>query len=159
MEKTVRLKLEKVFFTLFIVCVFIVALQATRHWPLRASILVLVLGAVGLLLALVQLVADFKGIFREPSKKAGFSYETPLLETSNSRWGDMEIWAWLLGLYAAIWLIGFLIAIPLFVFTYTKFYGARWITAVILSAVAGGFMYGLFERLLHAPWPASLLFG
>ena len=158
MEKTVRQKLEKVFFTGVIVCVFIVALQATRHWPLRASILVLVLGSLGLLLSLVQLAGDLKAIFREPPKLEGFSYETPVLESSDSRWGDMEIWAWLIGLYLFIWLIGFMIAVPLFVFAYTKFYGARWITSITLSAVAGGFIYGLFEHLLHVPWPESVFF-
>ncbi len=157
MEKESKLKLEQILFTLFIVCVFIVALRASLDWPLRASILVLLLGGVGLILALSQLGMDFWGIFHEPAKAEGMSFEVPLLETS-SRWGNLEIWAWLIGLYAAIWLVSFPIGVPLWVFAYSKFYGSHWITSLSLTTVAWAFIYGLFDRALHVPWPDSLLF-
>ncbi len=71
------------------------------------------------------------------------SYDVPAIQSQN-RWGNVEIWAWLLGFYGAILLIGFPIAVPLFVIAYNKFYGARWVTAVSLSLFFWGFIYGLF---------------
>jgi len=157
MEKESKLKLEQILFTLFIVCVFIVALRSSLDWPLRASILVLLLGGIGLILALSQLGMDFWGISHQPVKAEGMSFEVPLLETG-SRWGNLEIWTWLIGLYAAIWLVGFPIAVPLWVFAYSKFYGSHWITSLSLTTVAWVFIYGIFDRALHVPWPDSLLF-
>jgi len=100
---------------------------------------------------------DFWGIFHEPAKAEGMSFEVPLLE-AGSRWGNLEIWTWLIGLYAAIWLVSFPIAVPLWVFAYSKFYGSHWITSLSLTTVAWAFIYGIFERALHVPWPDALLF-
>ncbi len=157
MEKESKLKLEQILFTLFIVCILIVALKSSLDWPIRASILVLLLGGIGLALALAQLGMDFWAISHEPAKAKGMSFEVPLLE-AGSRWGNLEIWAWLIGLYAAIWIVGFPIAVPLWVFAYSKYYGSYWITSLSLTAVAWAFIYGIFERSLHVPWPDSLLF-
>ena len=158
MEKASKLKLEQILFTLFLVCIFIVALRSSLDWPLRASILVLLLGGIGLLLALAQLGMDCWTIFHEPAKAEGMSFEVPMPETADTRWGALEIWTWLIGLYAAIWLVGFTIGVPLWVFVYSKFYGSHWITSLTLTAVAWAFIYGIFERALHVPWPDALLF-
>lgn len=158
MEKESKLKFERILFSLFIACVLGFAVRSSLDWPIRASILVLVLGGIGFALALLQLGMDFRAIFHEPAKAQGMSFEAPLPEVGETRWGDLEIWAWLIGLYAAIWLVGFPIAVPLWVFIYSKLYGSRWITSLCLTAVAWAFIYGLFERALHVPWPESVLF-
>ena len=158
MGKEAKEKIETILFTLFVVCLFIVALKMSLGWPTRAAIIVLVLGSVGLVLALYQLSTDFKSIFHEPAKAEGMAFEAPLPETGDSRWGNLEIWAWLISLFMGIFLIGFSISVPLFVFAYTKFYGSNWITAICLTGVSWGFIYGIFEALLHVRWPEPLLF-
>jgi hypothetical protein len=158
MEIESKLKLEKIFFSLFLVCIFIVALRSSLDWPLRASILVLLLGGIGLILALAQLGMDFWAISHEPAEAKGMAFDAPLPEAADTRWGALEIWTWLIGLYAAIWLVGCPIAVPLWVFAYSKFYGSYWITSICLTAVAWAFIYGIFERALHVPWPDALLF-
>ncbi len=86
------------------------------------------------------------------------SFDVPMPESGGSRWGDLEIWSWLIALYLTIWLVGFPIAVPLWVFAYSKFYGSGWITSISLTVVAWAFIYGVFERALHVPWPDALLF-
>jgi hypothetical protein len=49
------------------------------------------------------------------------------------------------------------IALPLFVFLYTKLYGGSWTVALLLTAGTWGFLYGVFEQLLHVPWPKPWL--
>ncbi len=158
MEQESKFKLEGVLFTLFIACILIFALQSSLDWPLRASILILLLGGIGLVLALFQLGMDLRAIFHQPAKAEGLSFDAPMPEASDTRWGALEIWTWLIGLYAAIWLVGFPIAVPLWVFAYSKFYGSHWITSICLTIVAWAFIYGVFERALHVPWPNSVLF-
>lgn len=150
-----RLRLEKRLFSLFIFLVLVAAVWEAYPWPLRASIVVLLLGSIGVVLALLQLVLDLKPS-QSPKASQGISYDTPKLE-STGRWSNLEIWSWILGFYTAIHLIGFLSAVPLFVFFYSKIYGARWPVSLALSLLCWGFVYAIFEQLMHVPWPKAIL--
>ncbi len=148
------IKIEKLLFTLFIAALLAGALQIARDWSIRASIIILVLGGIGLALAVAQLVSDFKNL-RSRKSAAALTMEAPALEVS-SRWGNFEIWAWILGFYGFIHIVGFPLAVPLFVFSYTKVYGGGWILSAALAVMSWGFVFLLFDTLLHVPWPESL---
>jgi hypothetical protein len=67
--------------------------------------------------------------------------------------------AWLLAFFAGIWLLGFPVAVPIFVFAYLKFQGREsWVTSIGLAAGAWAGFYGLFVRLLHLPFLNGVLF-
>jgi hypothetical protein len=149
---------EKRLFSLFIFLVLTGAVLAAWPWTLRASLIVLVLGGVGVVLALLQVVSEFKPAGESPQANSGMSFETPRLQ-SDDRWGNLEIWGWMLGFFVAIHLIGFLTTIPLFVLVYSKIYGAGWLTSLALSLLCWGFVYAVFEELMHVPWPRALLFS
>ena len=36
-------------------------------------------------------------------------------------------------------------------------YGAGWAHGLMLSTIAWGFVYGVFEKILHVPWPTPLI--
>jgi hypothetical protein len=148
--------IENILFTSFIGLVVVVALFVSLDWPVRASIVILLLGSIGIVLTAIQLVFDLKGVRGNSLKAARPTFEVEALE-HQGRWGSLEIWAWLWGLFLAIHLIGMPIALPLFVFLYTKLYGGSWTAALILAAGTWGFLYGLFEQLLHVPWPKPWL--
>lgn len=153
-----RLHYEGILFTLAVGLVLLWALRVAHGWDeLRASIIIFVLGGVGVCLAAVQLVMDLRrGHGGEPA--GGVHMDAPLLR-SGSRWGNIEIWAWILGFYAAIRIIGFPATVPLFVFVYAKTYGGGWLLSCLLAALAWGFVYGVFEHVLHVPWPEPFLAG
>lgn len=148
-----RIKIEGFLFTLFIGAVMAAALWVARPWPLRASIGILVLASLGVLLAVWQLVLELRS--REGAQERS-QLEAPIA-TAENEWGNVEIWSWIVGFFLLIVSIGFILAVPLFVFAYSKFYGARWPLAMGLSAVAWGFVYGVFEKILHVAWPTPLL--
>ena len=151
---------EQIFFTGFIGLVMLAALFVSKDWPIRASIIILLLGGVGVILVGIQLAMDIKAARAADAQIARPTFEVRAIE-HEGRWGSLEIWGWLWGLFFAIHLIGFPIALPLFVFLYVKLYGGSWLTAVLLTALTSGFLYGIYERLLSVPWPkpwlASLL--
>jgi hypothetical protein len=147
---------ESILFTSFVGLVILSALFIAKDWPVRASIVILLLGTIGIVLALIQLTFDFKTARGEGPKPKRPTYEVVALE-HQGRWGSLEIWAWLWGLFFAIHLIGFLTALPLFVFLYVKLYGGRWLTAGILAVVTWGFLFGVFDQVLHVPWPEPWL--
>jgi hypothetical protein len=62
--------------------------------------------------------------------------------------------AWIVGLFAAIVLLGFRVAVPLFVFLYLKLQGKEgWLFSALFTAAVWFFFYGLFDWLLHLPFP------
>ena len=150
-----RMKIEGLLFTLFIGAVMASALWFARDWPIRASIGVLALGGIGVVLALWQFILDAK---RSDANQERSQFEMPTMAVE-SKWGNVEIWSWIVGFYLLIVSVGFPIAVPLFVLSYSKFYGASWRLGITLSAIAWGFVYGVFEKILHVPWPEPLLWS
>jgi hypothetical protein len=115
--------IENILFTSFIGLVIIVALFISLDWPVRASIVILLLGSIGIVLTATQLVFDFKVLRGDRQRAEKPTFEVAALE-HQGRWGSLEIWAWLWGLFFAIHLIGMPIALPLFVFLYQTLAGA-----------------------------------
>jgi hypothetical protein len=148
--------IERLVFTSFIGLVILVALLVAKDWPIRASILILLLGGIGIILAMIQLVLDVKNLRTDDQTEERPTFETIAVE-HQGRWGTLEIWAWLLGLFLAIQLIGFPVALPLFVFLYVKLYGGSWPTAVLLAAGTWGFLVGVFDEVLNVHWPEPWL--
>ena len=148
--------IEEMVLTLFFGLLLAFALIGAWQWPVRASIIVLLLGSVGLILALAQLVADFKALGLKGASVAAPRFDLAPIE-AEGRWGSLEIWAWLIGLFVAIHVIGFPVALPLFVFLYCKIYGGGWLLSFTLSVLTLGFLYGVFEQVLHVPWPEPLV--
>jgi len=147
---------EQIIFTLFIGMVMLATLFVAKDWPIRASIIILLLGGIGVILTLVQLAADYKALRSATSTVVRPTFEVQAIEHTG-RWGSLEIWLWLWGLFLAIHLIGFSTALPLFVCLYVKVYGGSWWTTVILTALTWGFLHGIYDNLLHVPWPKPWL--
>jgi hypothetical protein len=148
--------IERILFTSFVGVLMVAALLVAKDWPIRASIIIFLLGGVGVILALIQLRNDFRALRAKETKVARPTLEVQAIE-HQGRWGSLEIWAWLWGLFFAIHLVGMPIALPLFVFLYVKLYGGGWATSLLLTASAWGFLYGVFEQILHVPWPKPWL--
>jgi hypothetical protein len=152
---------EQIFFTAFMGFIILGALFVATDWPVRASIIILLLGGVGVILVAVQLVLDLQALRSEHAEVARPAFEVQAIE-HQGRWGSLEIWAWLWGLFFAIHLIGFPVALPVFVFLYVKFYGGGWLTSLLLTAVTWLFLYIIYDHLLSVPWPKpwiALLWG
>jgi hypothetical protein len=63
---------------------------------------------------------------------------------------------WMLGLLGAIVLVSFPIAVALFVLLYLKLQGREgWGLSLVMTLAVWGVFYGLFDRLLHLPFPAG----
>jgi hypothetical protein len=143
---------EQIFFTAFIGLVILGALLVALDWSIRASIIILLLGGIGVILVGVQLAMDIKALRAQVAQITRPTFEVQAIE-HQGRWGSLEIWAWLWGLFFAIHLIGFPVALPLFVFLYVKLYGGGWLTSTLLTGVTWGFLYGIYDYLLSVPWP------
>jgi hypothetical protein len=85
---------------------------------------------------------------------------TDTVEPALARKRTMAIILWTLGFLVIILLVGFPLAVPIFVFAYLKIAGREpWTLTIALTAISWIFMEGLFNRLLHLPFPEGWIFG
>jgi len=145
------------FCALVFFCVFVYLAQ---EWRLQARLYPYAIGIPMLILAIVQVILDLKGVQAKQSSDATpmdyqFSKET---DPALAKKRVITMFAWLLGFFFAIWLLGFPLAIALMVFSYLKFQGREsWVLSIALTVIAWLVFWGLFVKLLTLPFPEGLL--
>ena len=124
---------------------------AASAWPWKAALFPLVIGVPLFAMALAEALWVLFGSTPAPTEGVELAAEAP---------GRAVLvgGAWMLAFFAAILLLGFPIAVPLFVFLYLKLQGGEgWLMSVVITAAVWGVFYGLFDALLHLPFPSGLL--
>jgi TctA family transporter len=158
----VRSPVYRPIFALFFVGLFIYMLRETffeiRPMEERAALFPMVIGIPCLALALVAFGQELLHTFRRSTDATDPPEAPSSLEPAIIRGRALSIVAWTLGFFLAIWLLGFVIAVPVASFLYFQFAGReKWSVSVPLSLVAGAIFYGLFDYLLHLPFPEGTL--
>jgi hypothetical protein len=67
--------------------------------------------------------------------------------------------AWIVGFFLCIYLLGFIIAIPIFIAAYLKCQRRGWITSISFAVIITFALYGVFELVLQAGLYRGLLWG
>jgi TctA family transporter len=142
-------------FTLVVVAFFAWTLWEAREWWFRARLFPWAIGFAGLALAILQLMSDGAALVK--SRRAGGEQKTDE-KSAVVRQRTLSMTAWILGFFAAIWLLGFPLAVPLTIFLYLKNARERWPISIILAFFGWVSFYGLFDHVLHVPFPEGQLF-
>jgi hypothetical protein len=136
------------------------AVIAAWFWPWKAALFPLVIGIPLFLLSALEAAWVLAGRTETPEARGAvqdFKLADHLPEREIVRRSAVA-GAWIVGFFVGILLLGFSIAVPLFVFLYLKLEGKEsWLLSLVFAAVAWGFFYGLFDRLLHLPFPQGWL--
>jgi len=143
-------------FNLGLVILFAVALWMSRRFDVRAGLFPWTITAAGLTLAIVHAASALTsrrrpGVPRETLAGGPSSGDTPRRTSA--------ICGWILGMYAAIWLLGFSLATLLTTVLYLRAARERWPITICLSLAGFAFVYGLFEKGLGVPFPTGQLYG
>jgi hypothetical protein len=126
---------------------------AAWSWPTKTALFPLAIGIPVFCLAALELVWSFTGR-SEPKAQIKDVQVSHDMKRAGVAGG------WILGFFAAIVLLGFPVAVPLFVFLHLKLDGGEsWLTSVVFAGAVWLFFYGLFDRLLHLPFAAGWLIG
>ena len=143
--------------SLFFVIVAAWAAYEAKGWDFSARLFPLIASLPLLVLSLIQLGIDALGSDAKTAKAMDFEF-TKGIEPRLARLRTLNMFAWLFGFALAIWLVGFHVAIPLTVFLYLKFQGReRWNLSLAVTALIYIFFWGVFDRLLHLPFPEPVL--
>jgi len=143
-------------FSLFVVALFAWALWQAWGWDFRPGLFPWVVGFMGLPLAALQLNLDIAGAVKTIGHGLVKARDQ---DAAHLRRETIKISAWILGYFAAIWLLGFSVAIAVMTLLYLKLAKERWLIALVLTFFAWVSFYGLFVYFLHVPFPEGLLFA
>lgn len=148
-------------FSFVFVIFFIVFIYEAQEWRMQARLYPLAIGIPMLVLAIIQLILDLKGVERKQSDDAApvdFQF-AQAIDPVLARKRTFNIFGWFFGFFIGIWLLGFTITIPLMVFGYLKIQsGEKWWLSLTFTAIAWFFFWSLFVRLLNLPFPDGLIF-
>lgn len=170
--------------TLLMLAIFTGMVGIATTYPAAAGFMPLTIGIPAIGLCLIQLAIDFHrgrtatsdGAHRPPeeaqdhiTRMAGHRPHLDLpsenaLFTETAREGretirrELVVWGYFLGLIASILLVGFRIAVPIFLVAFLRYQaGASWRSALIYGGGGALTMYLLFEKLLRVSLHAGFL--
>ncbi len=137
-------------FDLGLVIVFAAALWLSRRFDVRAGLFPWTITTTALALAILNAAGNLM---------------RPRLDAAIGDGDDAAAWrrvaaicGWILGMYLAIWLLGFSLATLVTTLLYLSTARERWPLAIGLSLAGFAFVYGLFEKGLGVPFPPGALF-
>ena len=153
---------RQVFVSSLVAMFFAVVIIFAKDWPIEARMFPWVIGIPMLILGLVQIALDLRGVGKtvgvsDPEDDSTPSSATMAPELLRSR--TLNIFCWIYGLLGLIWLVGFQVAVPVVVFCYLKIQSREgWIVSLGLTTVAWAFLWGIFDHFLHLPFPQGMVF-
>jgi hypothetical protein len=144
-------------FALVLLAVFGYAFATALGYPEDARLLPLAVALPGLALAAIQVILSLRPL-------AGAAVERPVGDRETLTPGERtrrttEIAAWILGIFLAIYLVGFLIAVPLAAVAYLRVMAREgWVASLVVAVLCWALVFGIFDRVLHVPLPTGQLF-
>ena len=133
------------------------AVYAASGWPWKAALFPMVIGIPVFCMAAAEVAWVLLGK-NTAARAMDFQISSDLPEGLVIR-RTLLVAAWMLGFFAVIVLVGFPVAVPLFVFLYLRLQGREgWLFSAIFSAIVWALFYAIFKWLLNLPFPAGWLF-
>ncbi len=162
-KASLQLKIRPgVIFTLVIAVVLFALVVTARDWPLTARLFPWAIGIPALGFCLIQIVMELLRAerFVSAGEMNGFM-DLPVdrdIPASMVTRRAAIIFGWLVALFAAIKLVGFLISVPTFVWLYLTIHAKeRWWFSLVYTTGTVVFVLSVFHYLLAIPWPRGAL--
>ena len=136
----------KAWMTLAIMILAVGIVISAQSWPFDAALFPMLIGIPLFILSTLQFILIIVKKEPKPDNSDDSKREHQLLERRRT----LRIFLWIMGFFLMVLLIGFPIAVPLFVFCYMKFQGKeKWSSSIIFTLVAWGAFYGLFTKVCN----------
>ena len=145
-------------FALVLMAVFAYATITALNYPEGAKLFPLAIAIPSLVLAVVLAFISLRSRGTTVAPQPPDPDEDPTLTPEERTRRTAAIALWILGIFAAVYLLGFLVAIPISAAAYLRFAAREsWVTSGAVAAVCWALVFGVFDRLLHLPLPAGEL--
>lgn len=147
-------------FSLCALIFFCVFVYQAQEWRMQARLYPWAIGIPMIILAIIQVIFDLKGIESKADDSAApVDFQmSKNIDPQVAFKRTVNIFAWFFAFFLGCWLVGFNITIPVIVFSYMYFHGKEklWLAAT-LTIIAFIFYYSLFVRLLNLPFPDGVI--
>lgn len=159
-----RLPVADLILTAALLVIFVVAFVTAQSWPFGAAVFPEMVTAAGAALAALHLVVL---LVRRPAPDLQPHGEDGDIEALDLEYvfehAGRRVWAeslgWLLGFFVAVYLVGVLVAAPLFTVLYLALSARKsWLFSAVYAAVLGAVLYVSYTVLLRLPLPEGVLF-
>ena len=152
-----KLSSDSYLYMVIMVIAVVVIGASLRLEQLMTKLVPLLLGGIVFILAAV-------GVSREI--RTGDRQKTVVTEDEMAKMDEtIQGWrrylvhgAWLVGFLVGVYLLGFIIAMPLFILSYTRWLGTRWRVAIPMAAIFPALIYTIFVLVLQFQLYEGLLF-
>ena len=147
-------------FSLFLIVIAGYAAFSASHWSFKTGFFPLAVSIPLIVLAILNLVLEFVGGKEKPSGPALEAEFANDLPPEVARRRVVEVFSWIAGFIVLVFLVGFPVAVPLFVLSYLAMQSRiGWLQSMTLTAGAWGFFYFLFQRLLNLQFETGVIQG
>ncbi len=144
--------------TLFFIVMFAYVVFESWDMPVQAKLYPWVIGLIALALLAWQLTREVMPSQEKNSRETGVDMDFTEEEASAvGKRRAMELFCWLYGFAALLWLIGYYLAIPLMVLAYMLRHRETLIITIALPTGAGITTWLVFGYFLHLPFPPGVL--
>lgn len=148
---------SRALFSLLPVAVFAIAIWDAFGWPPRARMFPLAIFIPVLFMAAGNFVKDLRVVPEKVRPAPGIAAGDDVLDLFQP--ATLKIIAWIMGFFAAIWLLGFELGVPIAAFLYLKFAAREsWLMSISLAIACWTFIVGVFGHFLGFIFPEGELF-
>ncbi|MFC2008328.1 tripartite tricarboxylate transporter TctB family protein [Chloroflexota bacterium] len=140
-----------------VICLLFIGLSLPMEY-LTSKLLPLIFGSVGFLLAAIELGKDLTAKGKPASEVPTGDEADAMAEVKVGVSSYLGAVAWIVGFFLGILLLGFVIAIPLFIFSYMVTRGTRWFVALIFAVTTPALIYLVIDAVPGADLYQGLAF-
>ena len=142
-------KADYSFIVVFLVSVLIIVLSLRMQY-FKSKLLPLILAGIILILSVIGFWLNIKDLRKKQEAIGPGAGKKAKADNAEGTWQEKTAaLLWIAGYLFSIYLVGLVIAIPVFVFAYMKTHGIKWSTTVIWTILCTVAIYGVFELLLE----------
>jgi len=155
------MKNEEKIFMIFLLVIMLLMVFSSFNYSGGSQILPLISGIFSVLivgfLVIMSLFPKVISFYQKFETKSVLSEDVLNVDEKKR---ELSVIAWFSGCTAAIYFLGFLIGIPLFLFMFLKIWAKEsWLLSSVLAAVVLGVVYFAFIYILRVPLHSGILFS
>ena len=140
----------RIVYCIFLLVVAAYSIYQASGWSFKTALFPLAVS-----IPLVALVAIYlvQIVFGKEAAESGAAVDVEFssdVRPEVARRRVIGIFAWIVGFILSVFLIGFPLTVPLFIFSYLKFQSrVGWLSTIVSTAITWACFYGLFQWLVH----------
>ena len=137
-------------FSLVLIAVAGYVIYSASHWSFKTGFFPLAIAIPLMALALLQLSLELFGGPEAKAERAAEAEFSNEVSPADARRRALAAFSWIAIFVLFVYLVGFPIAVPLFLFLYLRLQSkVSWSFSIGLTVLAWGAFYALFERLIR----------